>query len=174
MIEVRELPDAFADYAVEVTGPTAADRLACRLREHGLATFGGVSDRGAATRLAQQVMDVWPHRDSEPDSVTVVADRGDLSRTPGMAGFGHDGLDLHTESSTVAYPPQLMMLACVTAASEGGACVLADGHLVYQRVSEQQPELLELLCAPRSVLFGGASGHLASVFGAGEDGRVTV
>lgn len=139
-------------------------RIASTLRRDGALTFEGVPDRATLIHLARRVMNVWPHRDSESDGVTVIRDRGDVARLPNYAGFGDSELMLHTEASATAQPPQLLMLHCARRASFGGATRLLDGGVLHRVLAAQHPVLLESLISPRSVLFGGNAGHLGSVF----------
>ena len=139
-------------------------RLAAALRQVGIVTFESPCDRTGVLMLAQEIMSIWPHRGSEPDGITVLCDRGDLATKPGLAGFGHDTLAMHTEASAVERPPQLMMLFCAQAGTAGGQCTLVDGRQLYRTLHERDPELLAALSTPRSVLFGGATGYLGSVF----------
>ncbi|TDC59083.1 hypothetical protein E1258_19245 [Micromonospora sp. KC207] len=151
----------------------AGARLAAALRDVGLATFEGVTDRASLLRLAEQVMHVWHHRDSDTDGVTAIGDRGELARRPGSAGFGRDELTVHTESSAEDRPPRLMLLFCARGAASGGECRLVDGARLHHELALRDPELLDALHTPRSVLFGGAAGHLGSVF-TEHDGRAVV
>lgn len=152
------------DLRIDLDDSTAVAQLVATLRRDGMAMFDGAADRSGLTRFVGDVMHVWPHRDSDADGITTLHDRGDLARRPGLAGFGHDELPVHTESSTVERPPKLMMLVCVQGAGTGGQCRLVDGRQLYQELVSRDPELLADLSAPRSVLFGGASGYLGSVF----------
>jgi alpha-ketoglutarate-dependent taurine dioxygenase len=139
-------------------------RIASVLCRDGAVTFEGVPDRTALVRLASRVMNVWHHRDSENDGVTVIRDRGVVGRRPSYAGFGNSELMLHTESSAIDQPPQLMMLHCARRAGSGGATRLLDGAALYRALAAWHPELLASLVSPRSVRFGGTAGHLGSVF----------
>ena len=151
----------------------AGARLAAALHGVGLATFEGVTDRASLLRLAGQVMHIWHHRDSDPDGVTTIRDRGEMARRPGSAGFGQAELTAHTESSAEDQPPRLMLLFCARGAASGGECRLVDGARVHHELAMRDPELLAALRTPRSVLFGGAAGHLGAVF-AEHDGRAVV
>jgi alpha-ketoglutarate-dependent taurine dioxygenase len=148
---------------VDPDDPTSVDHLMDVVADDGLAVFDGVADRAGVLRLARRVLAVHRHRDSEPDGITVIHDRGDLARQPGYAGFSRNQLSLHTESSALEQPPGLMMLSCARAATAAGDCHLADGASLARELAHRDPELLALLCTPRSVLFGGATGHLGSV-----------
>lgn len=144
--------------------PAVGVRLAAALCEDGMITFESSPQRADVLALARQIMTIWPHRDSEPDGITVLQDRGDLAKERGFAGFGHHALGAHTEASAVESPPQLMMLVCAQAATAGGQCSLVDGRELYRELLARDPELLAALSTPRSVLFGGAAGHLGAVF----------
>lgn len=66
------------------------------------------------------------------------------------------------------------MMSCRRPASSGGDCVLIDGKSVYDDLAESEPDTLRALCAPHSVLFGGWSGHLGSIFTPTGEGRVVL
>lgn len=142
----------------------AGIRVAAMLRHTGVATFEGVTDRASLSRLAQQVMHIWRHRDSEADGVTAIHDRGARDCRPGSAGFGRDELTVHTESSAENRPPQLLLLYCARAAASGGKCRLVDGARLHHELALRDPDLLAALYSPRSVLFGGAAGYLGAVY----------
>jgi alpha-ketoglutarate-dependent taurine dioxygenase len=131
------------------------------LARRGLVLVDGLADSVDLLRLARSVATVVPHRDSASDGVTTLVDLGSAARS-GFAGFSACALDPHTDRSGVAHPPALLMLSCSRPATSGGECVLIDGQAVYLDLAEAEPEALAALCAPRSVLFGGASGHLGA------------
>ncbi|MGO9160274.1 MAG: TauD/TfdA family dioxygenase [Streptosporangiaceae bacterium] len=149
------------------------DQLVRQLREDGLATFGGVADRAALVEAAGWLMDIYPHRDSGPDGVTMIAGRDD-SAQPGLAGFTSAELRPHTDRSSVPEPPVLLMMTCATAADHGGESFAVDGRLLHDALAGEDPQALLALSRPRSALFGGASGHLGAVFETSGDGRVSI
>lgn len=154
----------FTRFRIDPHDTAVGGRLAASLREDGMITFESSCERADLLTLAQRIMNIWPHRDSDPDGVTVLQDCGDLVMKPGLAGFGHDALAVHTEGSAIERPPQLLMLSCAQAGTAGGQCTLVDGRQLYRTLQERDPELLAALTTPRSVLFGGAAGYLGSVF----------
>lgn len=162
VLEVSDLRDA-----------EGRDQLIRQLREDGLATFGGVADRAALVEAAGWLMNIHPHRDSEPDGVTVITGRGDRAQ-PGLAGFTSAELHPHTDRSGVAQPPVLLMMTCATAADHGGDSFAVDGRLLHDILGSEDPHALRALSRLRSVLFGGAGGHLGAVFETSADGRVSV
>ncbi|MDP9792526.1 alpha-ketoglutarate-dependent taurine dioxygenase [Catenuloplanes nepalensis] len=141
---------------------SAVGRLMAVVARDGVVTFDGVPDRPSLLRLGRAMLKVRTHRDSEPDGITVIHDRGKLARRAGNAGLGHERLSLHTESSALPRPPELLMLYCAQAAASGGDCHLADGAVLAQELAQHHPDLLDVLCEPRNVLFGGAAGFLGS------------
>ncbi|ONI81858.1 hypothetical protein ALI22I_37295 [Saccharothrix sp. ALI-22-I] len=143
------------------------------LARRGLVLVDGLADSADLLRLARSVATVVPHRDSASDGVTTLVDLGPAAPS-GFAGFSACALDPHTDRSGVAHPPALLMLSCSRPATSGGECVLIDGQSVYLDLAEAEPEALAALCAPRSVLFGGASGHLGAIFSEDAERQVTV
>jgi hypothetical protein len=59
-------------------------------------------------------------------------------------------------------------------ADTGGHIQLVDGCSLYQAIAETDPTMLAALLAPRSAYFGGATGHLGTVFHRIDAGRLTV
>ncbi|ONI79020.1 hypothetical protein ALI144C_29430 [Actinosynnema sp. ALI-1.44] len=144
------------------------------LAERGLALVEGLADSSDLLRLAESTGTVVPHRDSGADGVTTVADLGAERVQSGFAGFSACALNPHTDRSGVDHPPVLLMTSCGQPAVTGGECVLIDGQAVYNELAESEPDALRALCAPRSVLFGGAAGYLGSIFTDVEDGWVAI
>ncbi len=143
------------------------------ITEQGLAVVGGLERPQDLLRLARSIAIVVPHRDSGPDGVTTIADLGESIVRSGFAGFSACALNPHTDRSGVPHPPALLM-SCTQAATSGGECVLIDGQAVYDDLAESEPEALTALSTPRSVLFGGAAGHLSSIFSDNGGGRIAV
>lgn len=128
----------------------------------GAALVTDVSGPGELLALAGELGAVVPHRDSRPDGVTVLEDRGET--TVGMVGFSARHLTPHTDRSGVPTPPGLVLTVCGHPPSAGGEALLVDGQAVYEDLATGNPEALEALSAPKTALFGGADGHLGSVF----------
>jgi alpha-ketoglutarate-dependent taurine dioxygenase len=153
----------------------AGDQVAVvgALTHHGLALVEGLADSAHLLRVARSVATVVPHRDSASDGVTTLVNLGS-AENGAFAGFSSCALPPHTDRSGVANPPGLLVLGCSQPATSGGQCVLIDGQAVYNTLAETEPDALAALCAPRSVLFGGASGHLGAIFTEYDGGRVTI
>lgn len=128
----------------------------------GIALLTEVPGPAELLTLADALGTVVPHRDSRPDGVTVIEDRGATSSA--MAGFSRRGLSPHTDRSGIEFPPGLVLTACGHEPACGGEALLADGQAIYEDLAATNPAALEALRTPRSVLFGGADGHLGSVF----------
>lgn len=160
--------DSLERYRVEV------HEVLTVLAERGLALVEGLADSSDLLRLAESIGTVVPHRDSGADGITTIADLGAERLQSGFAGFSACALDPHTDRSGVDQPPVLLMTSCGKPAVTGGECVLIDGQVVYDDLAESEPDALRALCAPRSVLFGGAAGYLGSIFTDAEDGWVAI
>lgn len=152
----------------------AVDELPTALADHGFALLDGLADAASLLRLARSIGTVVSHRDSGMDGVTVISDLGAEFLRRGFAGFSDRALNPHTDRSGVAHPPGLLLTSCRRPASMGGECVVVDGRAVYEHLAHSEPDALRAFRAPRSVLFGGASGYLGSIFTEIEDGRVAI
>lgn len=141
----------------------SGDDPASSLEEHGLALLEGVGDQDSLLRLARSIATIVPHRDSDSSGLTTISDNGNHVRT-GFAGFTACALNPHTDRSGIANPPHLLMMACGQPAASGGECFVVDGKAVYDDLTESHPQAIKALSTPRSVLFGGAAGHLGSIF----------
>lgn len=141
---------------------SSVPHVSADLTELGAALIRGVCGPRELLCLAAELGAVVPHRDSRPDGVTVLEDRGNT--TVGMAGFSSRPLAPHTDRSSVPTPPGLVLAVCGSAPASGGEVLLVDGRAVYEDLAASNPEALEALCTPRTALFGGADWHLGSVF----------
>lgn len=112
------------------------------------------------------------HPDGGPDCVTVIEDRA--ARRAALAGFTRSSLSPHTDRSGTADPPDVLLTVCGREPTSGGESILVDGRAVYLDLAANDPVALRALSAPRSALFGGADGHLSSVFAESADGVVSV
>jgi alpha-ketoglutarate-dependent taurine dioxygenase len=145
-------------------GPESLPQVVESLRERGLAFLSGVDDPAEMLSLAAQLMTVVAHPDSDARGITTLTELGPAGDGPNAAGFSARALPAHTDRSGVPDPPGLLMLVCAVPADSGGASLLADGRLVHDHLSATEPQALTALHQPRTVLYGGGSGLLASVF----------
>ncbi|MFI9581554.1 TauD/TfdA family dioxygenase [Streptomyces sp. NPDC052236] len=160
--------------ASPVPGPLTMDAVSAvadTLRNTGLALLDQLPTRQDVLDAAAHVMHITAHRDSDPDGLTVIRDTGQHTGREGFAGLSNGEVLPHTERSSLAAPPRLMMLVCARPATTGGQCLLADSHAVYADLAEHHPDALTALSEPRSAFFGGGDGHLGAVFTPRPDGR---
>ncbi|RNL85559.1 hypothetical protein EFW17_08795 [Halostreptopolyspora alba] len=136
--------------------------------------FGCAANRDEVHAVAQTVMSLRGHPDSGPDGLTELRAREAKSSAPGRAGFTHRELPPHTEGSSVACPPQLLMLVCLRPAEQDGHTLLVDGADVFADLAERAPETLRVLTRRGAAYFGGADGHAAPVFDRTNAGRWSV
>lgn len=126
--------ETFQDYHTDVHGPGWQQHAAAQLRERGLVTFSGISGRAELIAIALQVMTIRPHRDADPDGVTVITQTQDDSC--GYTGFTDDELTRHTGGTAVPDPPGLLLLACQRAADEGGNTRVLDGARAVKTLAD--------------------------------------
>jgi Taurine catabolism dioxygenase TauD, TfdA family len=158
-------PVVFERFFVDIHSARGSVDVVDRLARSGIATFEGFNTTADLLRLAHSLGDVLPHRDSDAHGVTTLAGCED-SRPPrpGYLGFSSESLFPHTDGSSVANPPPLVMLACEVPARKGGAALVVDGLSIYQRLRTVMPEALAILSGPGSVRFGGDGAHVGAVF----------
>jgi hypothetical protein len=155
----------FDRHFVDVHAAGGRQTLVSQLAGRGLATFDGMRTPSELLALARSVGDVVPHRDSDRDGVTTLAGAERSSRPlPGYLGFSAKELVPHTDGSSVASPPPLVMLACAVPAPHGGETLVVDGAEIYDRLRHEAPAVLQQLSQPRSARFGAEEGYLGSIF----------
>jgi hypothetical protein len=164
--------DTFQAHYADIGDPAQEPRVTARLRDQGMVTFSGITDRAALAAVARRLMTIRPHRDAGADGVTVITGTG--SKASGYAAFTDAELIPHTDGSSVPDPPGLLLLACVQPAREGGMTRVADGARIIGTLAEQYPAALRPLSAPRAALFGSADGYLGPVCEQAGPGRTCI
>ncbi|MFI1914532.1 TauD/TfdA family dioxygenase [Nocardia sp. NPDC020380] len=157
--------DLQQDWAAGVAAGLAAD---------GLARFDRIRTRAQLVTLGASLGRIVPHRDSDSDGITTLEHRAGLGQRLGFEGFGRGALSPHTDRSGVLDPPALLLVVCGRKSATGGECIAIDGSDVYRDLAQNEPEAVRVLSQPRTVLFGGAAGHLGSIFERGQGGRIRV
>jgi TfdA family taurine catabolism dioxygenase TauD len=156
---------AFESHFVDVHEPHGHRALISRLAQRGVATFDRVEGSSALLRLARSLGDIVPHRDSDPRGVTTLQPtESDSSPRHGYLGFSSRELFPHTDGSSIASPPPLVMFACSQPAPQGGHTMLVDARALWQRLTVTVPGILEELSRPLSVRFGDEQAHVGSIF----------
>ncbi|MEU5425576.1 TauD/TfdA family dioxygenase [Streptomyces olivoreticuli] len=164
----------YAAHYVDIQSPRAKEKAHEQLRDTGLITLTGFTSRTVVREFAARIMDITPHRDSDPDGLTTIRDTRRHTHRAGYGGFGTGELAPHTERSSIPAPPRLMLLVCGTPAHYGGDCLLTDGRAVYTDVAARRREAAIALSKPRTAYFGGGDGHPTQVFTHHPDDRVSV
>lgn len=167
------MQDHVEHYRVDLCAPEVDVRMASALAERGIAVIDGIPDPGSLLQLARQFALVVPHRDSAADGVTTLLDRGAAARS-GLHGFTSRVLQPHTDGAGLDDPAALLLMTCGQPATSGGECLLVDGAALHDDLARNDPEAVQALSAPCCALFGGAAGHLGSVFTTTSDGQVLV
>jgi alpha-ketoglutarate-dependent taurine dioxygenase len=164
--------DAFQAHSVDIRDPAVRPSIATQLRDEGLVTFSGITDRAALLAVARRLMTIRPHRDAGPDGITVITGSG--TKACGYAAFTDAELIPHTDGSSVPDPPGLLLLACQRPADEGGKTLVADGARIIRTLAEQYPAALRSLSAPRTAFFGSADGYHGPVCESAGPGRTSI
>ena len=153
--------DTFRAYHADILDPAQQPRVIALLREHGLVTFTGITDRDVLASAARRLMSIRPHRDAGPDGLTVITDT--QTTDPGYAAFTNAELVPHTDGTSLPDPPGLLLLCCQQPASQGGNTLLADAAHITATLAVQHPDALQAVSAPRAAYFGTAGGYLGPV-----------
>jgi len=164
--------DTFRARHADILDPAQQPRVIALLREHGLVTFTGITDRATLASVARRLMSIRPHRDAGPDGVTVITDT--QTTDSGYAAFTDAELIPHTDGTSMPDPPALLLLTCQQPADHGGTTLLADAARITKTLAEQHPAALRALCAPRAAYFGAAGGHLGPVCESAGTGRTRI
>jgi hypothetical protein len=161
--------DAFQAHCADIRDPAEQLHIAARLRDQGLVTFRGITDRDELVTVAQRLMSIRPHRDAGPDGVTVITGTG--TKTSGYAAFTDAELIPHTDGSSLPDPPGMLLLACLQPAEQGGTTRVADGASIIGTLAAKYPTALRSLTAPRAAFFGAADGYVGPVCESAGPGR---
>jgi alpha-ketoglutarate-dependent taurine dioxygenase len=152
----------------------AAPEVLEQFRETGLVTFT-CRNRREYLQSVSALGSVVPHRDSEPDGVTVVEYREDLAGRPGYTGLSNGPLPPHTDSSGLSSVPQGLALMCERLSSEGGESILIDGQAVAETLQQLRPAAFDEFCRVDSVVFvSGSEEFRGAIFTPVADGRFRV
>jgi hypothetical protein len=94
--------DSFQAHYADILDPGQQLRVVALLRDEGLVTFSGITDRTELAAVAGRLMAIRPHRDAGPDGVTTIT----VARTagPGFAAFTDAELIPHTDGMSVPGP----------------------------------------------------------------------
>ena len=63
--------DSFQAHYADIRDPSQQPRVVALLRDEGLVTFSGITDRTELAAMAGRLMAIRPHRDADPDGVTM-------------------------------------------------------------------------------------------------------
>lgn len=112
--------------------------------------------------LCREFGTAWAHRDADERGVTTLTN---LNRhSVGDRGFSAEALPLHTDASSEALPPELVLLWCDAPPATGGNSVLSDGLEIYRILSNEDRNTIATLEAPCQTLLGGGKMRISPLF----------
>lgn len=139
--------DVAARYGLgDLRGPGRIDQLGQRLIVDGLVVFSGIDGPQRLLEVADAVMHVVAHPDSDARRLTTLTDLGPAGDLPNAAGFSRRELLPHTDRSGIPDPPALLMTTCAAPSVTGGTCLLVDGEAVHDDLSRTAPAAWTLCC----------------------------
>lgn len=132
---------SFSDYFVDLDAELAEQMILARLAKTGMFTFLAPVEnaRQKLLNVCRMLGHVHHHPDSEADGVTIIAPKDDIALRPGLYGFSRGTLDLHTDCSSIANPPDLIFNYCCQAAAQGGETLLVDTKAVFVTLWRERP-----------------------------------
>ena len=141
---------------IDILAPDHTERLREALDENGFAVFGGITSPQQFLGVAEEIGTPRRYVQTDENGVTTLSS---LEATKGIGQAGKFEVDHelqpHTDGCAMSEPAQFLMLYCVQPDTLGGGeSMLVDGKKVYERMIQQNPELLERLQTPDSVVFG--------------------
>lgn len=127
-----------------------------RLVERGAATFR-VEDFAELREWATSLGPVFHHPHADPDGVTVIETRA-RAKALGQRGFSPRSLYPHTDRSSLARPPSLLLFWCEASEGTGGETMMVDGLRVLRKWQQSSPEELDLLMNPTHFILSSDAG----------------
>src|SRR5436305_7680242 len=100
----------FNTFYLDVEGAHAGERIAHALARDGLVTFDGIQSCGELLQLCSWLGTIVKHRDADETGLTRIAKRSDIEAKEGYQAFTSAHLALHTDGSSSAEPPSLVVL----------------------------------------------------------------
>lgn len=113
--------------------------LRAELSSAGLVITHGVSTRDLG-KLLERDAQIFVHPDAGSDGVTLITPTGES-----RGGFSRMGLAPHTDRSTVAEPPSVLVLVMAQPSRVGGDAQFADSKVVVLAMLEQGLSMEEIL-----------------------------
>lgn len=154
---------------------TRIDAIVATLRDTGAALVAGVDSREAFAAFASALGGVVRHRDSDETGLTDLTVSEERAASPGMSGFSSSPLELHTDRSTLAVPPNLVLLRCERQSELGGELRCVDGRLLYERLAAKAPDVLGWASRDDQVVyFDGDHTFTGPIFAFAPDGTIAL
>lgn len=165
----------FTAFYLNVMSDCTQEQIAHALAKNGLITFDAIESKEKLLHLCMRLGSIMRHRDADETGLTHIAERENIQFIEGYQAFTASHLTLHTDGSSIADPPTLMVLWCAQPADEGGTSLLIDGKRLHQVLTREYPQMLRILTTPNSAIFAGAEiPLLSSVFSMPEHGTVCI
>jgi hypothetical protein len=120
------------------------------LVSNGFAIASGLSQE-SVNQLLPHLGTIYPHRDSDANGVTEIQHVESRAGLAGFAGFSNDRLELHTDRSSAASPPDLLIMFCRLPATVGGYLQIVDGRRLFDRIQKRDLALLKRLLSTQCV-----------------------
>jgi len=162
-------------YIVNLDSIHNINNIITKLHEDGLLIIDAVNTIEELLSIAQSLGSIIQHRDADERGLTHIMQRDVLDDKSSTRGFTAKELLPHTDGSSVAVPPTLIIVLCKKKAQMGGLSTFVDSKVVFDELSGQYSSVLKRLLTPKSAIFGSIeSGICGSIFNILPDGNVYV
>jgi len=161
--------------AIRLGADKAIEKVIESISSRGIAFVNGVESRTDFVNFARALGRIVQHPDSERAGVTLITNNHEVSNRDGHQGFSTQELFPHTDRSTTAKPPLLLLMTCSKAAPIGGVSTFVDSAALLAHIKAGDPELAELLFAPNTAIFHDRlSTYEGAIFEESAEGSVNI
>jgi alpha-ketoglutarate-dependent taurine dioxygenase len=155
----------FEQYYLDFDLASSKAKLIERLNKEGLVTFDGIESSNQLLSISNELGKIFMHRDSDANGITHVVNKKTYNQKAGYQGLTSHSLKLHTDRSSIANPPEILVFYCKRQAEQGGESILMDGKVLYDTLKNEYPAILEEISKPNAILYGSDGNYFSgSIF----------
>lgn len=137
------------------------------LSDQGIVFIENINDSQDFLKEVCSLGEILFHHDSMENGLTHIVNNPYSNKRQDAAILNHLGLTQgalipHTDRSGLAAPPTILAFWIESQSHNGGSSLFVDSHQVFEELSIFNPEIIEILSRPKSVVFKSENGLLES------------
>ncbi|MCW5256426.1 TauD/TfdA family dioxygenase [Verminephrobacter aporrectodeae] len=137
--------------------------LRAAYRKHGLVMLRNIRSKLEFLNSLSEMGGVYHHPHAEASGLThvqVVGSSSDHAHAADRNELGLTGMALtpHSDRSSMTLPPEFLAFWIESQSCIGGASTFVDGHRLIEEMSAHEPEAVQVLTRPKSVVFKSEEG----------------